>query len=118
MNCAGISVDVLRALGWDIPARGPRSRIAAPFAFPYVAAKERSVAKARVTFDYLVEDQTRLLPAAAFEECGAAALRLAISGTSGVSTSPLARMLADDLDAIAYVHVPHSRRVACSATRR
>ncbi len=26
MNCTGISVDVLRALGWPIPARGPTSR--------------------------------------------------------------------------------------------
>jgi hypothetical protein len=106
MNCAGISVDVLRALGWDIPARGPASRAAAVFAFPYVAAKERSVAKARVAFDYLVEDQTRLMPAAAFEECGAAALRLAVSGRHDVATGALARMLADDLEAIAFVHIP------------
>jgi hypothetical protein len=71
MNCAGISVDVLRALGWDIPVRGPAGRVAAALGFPYIAVKERSIAKARVAFDYLTEDQTRLLPAAAFEECGA-----------------------------------------------
>ena len=29
------------------------------------------MAKARIAFDYLNEDQTRLMPAAAFEECGA-----------------------------------------------
>ena len=105
MNCASISIDVLRALGWDIPVRGPAGRAAAAFAFPYVAVKERSVAKARVAFDYLVEDQTRLMPAAAFEECGASALRLAALG-GDIAAGPLARMLADDLEALAFVHFP------------
>ena len=107
MNCAGISVDVLRALGWDIPVRGPAGRIAAALGFPYVAVKERSIDKARVAFDYLTEDQTRLLPAAAFEECGAAALELANSRKDdGTSRGALARMLADDIDAIAFIRVP------------
>jgi len=107
MNCAGISVDVLRALGWDIPVRGPAGRVAAALGFPYIAVKERSIAKARVAFDYLTEDQTRLLPAAAFEECGAAALQLAKSGNDDrVSHGTLARMLADDIDAIAFVRIP------------
>jgi len=107
MNCAGISVDVLRALGWDIPVRGPASRIAAALGFPYIAVKERSIAKARVAFDYLTEDQTRLLPAVAFEECGAAALHLAKSRDDDrVSRGTLARMLADDIDAIAFVRIP------------
>ena len=81
MNCTGISVDVLRALGWAVPARGPDEpdRGGAGLSLSS-SAKERSVAKARVAFDYLVEDQTRLMPAAAFEECGAAALALAASG--------------------------------------
>jgi hypothetical protein len=72
------------------------------------AVKERSVAKARVAFDYLVEDQTRLLPAAAFEECGAAALALAAAGSHGGVSGPgaLARMLAEDIDTIAFVAFP------------
>ena len=106
MNCTGISVDVLRALGWEVPARGPASRAAAAFSFPYFAVKDRSVAKARVAFDYLIEDQTRLLPAVAFEECGASALRFAMSGERVEATGPLSRMLAHDVDAIAYVHFP------------
>jgi hypothetical protein len=105
MNCAGISVDLLRTLGWDVAARGPAGRAAAAFAFPYVAVKERSVAKARIAFDYLVEDLTRLMPAAAFEECGAAALRLAASG-AGTSAGPLARMLADDTESVLLVRFP------------
>jgi hypothetical protein len=50
----------------DVPVRGPASRVGG-LAFRF-AAKERSVAKARIAFDYLNEDQTRLMPAAAFEE--------------------------------------------------
>ena len=107
MNCAGISIDVLRSMGWDIPVRGPASRVVAALGFPYFAAKERSVAKARIAFDYLNEDQTRLMPAAAFEECGAAALELVKSGAShGSASGPLARMLAEDIEAIAFVRLP------------
>ena len=107
MNCTGISVDVLRTLGWPIPVRGPTSRLAAGLGFPFLVAKERSIAKARIAFDYLVEDQTRLMPAAAFEECGAAALGLAMSGIGDASDSgPLARMLAEDIDAIAFARFP------------
>ena len=110
MNCAGISVDLLRTLGWSISARGPASRATAAFAFPYVAAKERSVAKARIAFDYLIEDLTRLMPAAAFEECGAAALRLAAQGwakSSGCTAAgPLARMVGDDIESIVLVRFP------------
>ena len=34
-NCTSISVDTLRALGWDVPARGPTSRLAAWAGFPF-----------------------------------------------------------------------------------
>jgi hypothetical protein len=107
MNCTGISIDVLRALGWPIAARGPTSRMAAGLGFPFFAAKERSLAKARIAFDYLVEDQTRLLPAAAFEECGVAALALVASGgLVRAGSGILERMLAEDIDAIVFVRIP------------
>lgn len=107
MNCTGISIDVLRALGWEVPVRGPAGRIAAALGFPYVAVKERSIAKARIAFDYFTEDQTRLLPAAAFEQCAADALRLArTDATDDAGSGPLARMLAEDIDAIAFVRFP------------
>jgi hypothetical protein len=102
MNCASISVDTLRVLGWDIPARGPASRVVASLGFPFIAAKERSIAKARGAFDYLTEDQTRLMPAAAFEEAGASLLAIA----RGASGGTLARMLAADLEAIVFVRFP------------
>jgi hypothetical protein len=106
MNCASISVDVVRALGWDIPARGPASRLVAMLGFPWFAVNERSIAKARVAFDYLNEDQTRLMPAAAFEEMGASLLALA-AGSAGLRPAgALARLLARDVEAAAFVRFP------------
>jgi apolipoprotein N-acyltransferase len=36
-NCTSISVDTLIALGWDIPRRGPTSRLSAIAGFPWLA---------------------------------------------------------------------------------
>ena len=67
-NCTSISIDTLRALGWPCRRAGRRIALLAWLAFPFVALKERSFGKAKLAFDYLVTDQTRLLPAAALEE--------------------------------------------------
>ena len=107
MNCTGISVDVLRTLGWDVPARGPASRTVAALGFPYFALRERSIAKACVGFDYLTADQTRLLPAAAFEEAGASLLSLVVEGAAKeAKTGTLAGMLATDVAAVTFVRFP------------
>jgi hypothetical protein len=107
MNCASISVDVLRRLGWEIPARGPAGRLAAALAFPYVAVKERSIAKACTTFDYLWEDQTRLLPAVAFEEIGSSLIALATRPPgSGRVAGSLADWVASDVESILFVRFP------------
>ena len=107
MNCTGISVDVLRAMGWVVPARGPASRLIAALGFPYFAVKERSVAKASMAFDYLSEDMTRLMPAAAFEETGASLIALAASNEqSEMPLGALAAMLAADLEALLFVRIP------------
>jgi hypothetical protein len=107
MNCASISVDVLRWLGWNIPARGPASRLLAALAFPWFVVKERSVAKACTGFDYLWEDQTRLMPAAAFEEIGASLVALATTrAPPATGDAGLAQMFAEDVDAILFVRFP------------
>ncbi len=107
MNCAGISVDVLRALGWPIPARGPASRLAAALGFPWFVLAKRSIERACTAFDYLCEDQTRLLPAAAFEEIGASLVSLAAARSAGGKPrGELARMLSDDVEAILFVRFP------------
>ncbi|MCC6192950.1 MAG: hypothetical protein IT518_00655 [Burkholderiales bacterium] len=104
-NCASISVDTLRALGWPVRARGPTNRALAWVGFPFVALKERSFAKARVAVDYLYTDQTRLLPAAALEEAYADLADFA-RGTLPAGAGALARMVAEDLEALAFVRVP------------
>src|SRR5437016_6438474 len=45
-NCTSISIDTLRILGWEVPWRGPTSRLLAVLGFPWLVLKERSVAKA------------------------------------------------------------------------
>ena len=52
MNCASISVDAMRALGWKVPARGPTSRLLAAIGLPYFAVQERSLDKAVQTGRY------------------------------------------------------------------
>jgi hypothetical protein len=104
-NCTSISIDTLRSLGWDVPARGPTSRVLAWAAYPFIAVKDLSIGKARLAFDYLRTDQTRLLPAAALEQAFASLWAL---GPGDAPTDPgrLAQWLAQDLQALAFVRFP------------
>ncbi|HEY3180148.1 MAG TPA: hypothetical protein VGL25_14860 [Casimicrobiaceae bacterium] len=106
-NCTSISIDTLRALGFGVPARGPTGRLLAWLGFPYFAVKERSVAKAKLAFDYLTVDQTRLMPAAAIEEIFGSLSSLAASATTNSSPhGALGRMLAQDLDGLVFLRIP------------
>lgn len=104
-NCAGTSVTTARTLGWQVPARGAESWPKAIFGLPLVAIKEGSLSKGKGAFDYLTEDQTRLYPAAAFEEMGADLLRLA-RGETGRNLTEFERLLAEDIEEILLVRVP------------
>jgi hypothetical protein len=110
VNCTSISVDTLRALGWDVPSRGPTSRLLAALGFPFLVLRDRSLTKAALGYDYLTEDRTRLLPAVALEEIFGSLLGLARAGeavgTGTIAGGTLTRMLAEDLDALAFVRVP------------
>ncbi|MEO8485337.1 MAG: hypothetical protein ABI585_03275 [Betaproteobacteria bacterium] len=107
MNCGGISVDTLRALGLALPSNDPgiASIALAWLAVPWTLAKERSVSQARIAYEYLTQDRTRLFPAVAFETAGAELLRLASSGASP-KAAEIERLLARDLEALVLVHVP------------
>jgi hypothetical protein len=105
MNCTGISVDVLRCIGWSVPASGPAGRVLALGALPWVAWRERSVRKGRDAFEYLTEDGTRLLPALAFEQVGARMLGLA-RGAGEAATSPSEAMLASAISSMWFVRMP------------
>ena len=104
-NCTSMSIDTLRTLGWDVPRRAPSSRVMAWLSFPVVAIEERSIAKAKLSFDYLLTDQTRLFPAAALEEAFGS-LRALADGNVAPHDGRLARMLAEDLEALAFVRFP------------
>jgi hypothetical protein len=105
MNCASISVDVLRAAGWNVRARGPSARLLAALGLPYFAIRERSLAKAAATFNYLTEDRTRLFPAIAFDEIATGLLRLA-RREPGPRGSAFESMLAEDIEALVFLRVP------------
>ncbi len=105
MNCTGISVDVLRSLGWNIPARQPDEALRAWLAIPWTLTRERSLARARMAYEYLTQDATRLFPAAAFEETGADLLRLGRRGANPAD-GRLAAMLARDLESLALLRIP------------
>lgn len=104
-NCASISVDTLRGLGWSVPARGASSRLLAWIGFPFMAIKERSIGKAKLGFDYLRTDQTRLMPASALEEIFGSLMAMT-RGQQAADHGVLAQMLMEDMDALTYLHFP------------
>lgn len=109
-NCAGISLDTLRSLGWNIPMMGPTSAIKAVAAYPYKSLTDRSFASGKQAYDYLMEEQTRLYPAAAYEAAGRDLLRIAAGGAAapGASANPkaLENLLREDLEALVFVRIP------------
>ena len=56
--------------------RGPTNRLVAVLGFPWLLLKERSAEKAMRGVDYLWTEQTRMLPAPAFEQIGASLVAL------------------------------------------
>ncbi len=105
MNCASISVDTLRALGWALPPRIPSSPLRAWLAIPAKLFTDGRIAAARTAYEYLTENRTRLMPSAAFEEAVFGLLRLGRHG-AGPADGALARMLAADLTALVGVRLP------------
>ena len=103
-NCAGISMQTLRSLGWNIPEWGATGRAKAVAALPFVAAKDLSLQSGRQAFDLLTTEQTELFPFATFQAAGEDLLgRIA---TGGVVNTRFERELRDDLEAIVFVRIP------------
>lgn len=103
-NCAGISIETLRSLGWQIPKQGATSRLKAIAGLPYMTVKDRSLESGRKAFDYLSAETTDLYPFVAFEAAGRDILDRIVIGKAG--SSGLERMLADDIEALVYVRIP------------
>ncbi len=106
-NCAGISLDTLRQLGWDIPTRGKTSQLKAIGAYFYIAITEKSLSKGRTAYDYLNTETTRLLPAVAFDALGDDLMQwtrpLHIDHTPQTAFT---KQLSNDIEAIYFVRIP------------
>jgi hypothetical protein len=102
-NCAGINLETLRSLGWNIPKEGAGSHLKALAALPYMAIKDRSLDSGRKAYDYLSAEKTDLYPFVAFEAAGKDLLnRIAV----GKGETQFERMLAEDIEALVYVRLP------------
>ena len=103
-NCAGISVETLRSLGWQVPKQGATSTVKAAAGLPYMTVKERSLDSGRKAFDYLAAERTNLYPLVAFDAAGSDLLQRVVGGK--VAAAGLEQMLADDVEALVYVRIP------------
>lgn len=103
-NCAGISIDTLRALGWQVPKQGPTSMLKAIAGLPYMTVKEGSLESGRQAFDYMSAERTALYPFVAFEAIGRDILERLVVGKQ--ATAGLEAMLAEDIEALIYVRIP------------
>lgn len=111
LNCAGISVDTLYKMGWDIPKRGIESYLKATAAYFYVAVSEKSLTKGRAIYDYLTTEKTRLFPAVAFDAIGEDLLKGANQWSRQLyqdhnHVTPFMRKLGEDVEAIYFVRIP------------
>lgn len=103
-NCAGINVETLRTLGWNIPRLGGESPLKAALALPYMALKDVSLASGQSAYDYLETERTELLPFVAFNTIADDLLkRLTVPGHGA---SGLEGLLAQDLEALLIVTIP------------
>ena len=106
-NCAGISIDTLRTLGWNIPERGVTSYLKAIAAYFYIAASERSLSKGRAIYDYLTTETTRLFPAVTFDAIGNNMLNQNRQlWTDHNPQTTFTKQLSNDIEAIYFVRIP------------
>jgi hypothetical protein len=104
-NSTAMSVDPLRALGWDIPRRGLTSVLEGVIAYLYMAARERNLEEGKELWESLTEEQTRILPRVAFEAIGDDLLSLA-SGSAARKLTPFEQWLQQDAEALLFLRLP------------
>ena len=104
VNCAGINVETLRTLGWEVPRLGGESPLKAALALPYMALKDVSLASGQSAYDYLQTERTELLPFVAFNTI-ANDLLTRLSKPLQVG-GVLETQLSHDLEALLFVRIP------------
>jgi hypothetical protein len=110
-NCAGVSIDTLRALGWQVPNRGVESQLKGTAAYFYVSATEKSLTKGRAIYDYLNTETTRLFPAVAFDAIGENMLLGATQWSRRLyidhnPVTPFMQQFGQEVEAIYFVRIP------------
>lgn len=105
-NCAGLSIDPLRKLGWQIPFQGPTNITKAVAAVPYVSVADRSIVKGLDAYHYFAEEQTRLLPRTMFEATGVDLLRLLDRTQTGRVLTPFEEWIREDVQTVLFVQIP------------
>jgi hypothetical protein len=103
-NCAGVSIETLRSLGWNIPKQGPTSLFKAVAGLPYMAVKDGSLDSGKKAFDYMSAEVTDLYPFVAFEAAGRDILERIVAGKA--AGKGFEGMLAEDIEALVYVRIP------------
>ena len=103
-NCAGISIETLRTLGWHIPKQGATNLAKAAVALPFMTVKEGSLESGKKAFDYLAAEVTDLYPLVAFTAAGQDLLGRVAAGK--VAAEGLEGQLAEDVEAVLYVRIP------------
>lgn len=103
-NCAGINLETLRSIGWNLPRQGSSGHLKAAAALPYMTIKERSLDKGRKAFDYLATEKTNLYPFVAFTAAGEDILQRIAAGKSAATAYE--KMMAEDIEALIYVRIP------------
>jgi hypothetical protein len=103
-NCAGINLETLRSIGWNLPRQGSAGHLKAAAALPYMTIKERSLDKGRKAFDYLSAEKTNLYPFVAFTAAGDDILQRIVASKS--AATPYEKMMAEDIEALVYVRIP------------
>lgn len=106
LNCAGLSIDQLRTLGWQIPYQGASNRLKATAGYVYMAASDRSLASGLKVYRYFSEELTRLLPRVTFEAIGNDLLHLLGPSSPPRPLTPFEQWLREDVEAVLYVHIP------------
>jgi hypothetical protein len=106
-NSTELSMETLRAIGWQIPRLGSTSYLKGLGAFVYGSIRERSLSNGKRAFGYFAEERTHLLPLVAFEAAAEDLLRL-VGARGGLARSltPYERMLQDEVDALLFVRFP------------
>lgn len=94
----------MSGLGWQLPRLGATSHVKAVLGYFYSSTTDSSFASGKRTFNYMVEERSRLYPRAAFETVGQDLLALAAAPNR--SLTRFEQMLHDDVEAIVFVRIP------------